>query len=261
MIVGMQTSIREEPEGLASESLLLFGISFRDLTRERAIAAIRGMLRRGRCHHVVLANVHTMNLAFDDPAYHAVVARADLVLRDGVGVELASMLAGRRLESNFVGTDFIPRLLNGLSDMEPRVFLFGAAPGVAVAAGERLCGLVPGLRVVGAVDGYGDHLAIAERVRLAAPDVLLVALGNPLQETWIAARRDHLGAGVAIGVGALFDYLAGRVRRAPRWVLAARSEWIFRLVVEPRRLWRRYVLGNPRFLWRTYRAWLAGRLA
>jgi exopolysaccharide biosynthesis WecB/TagA/CpsF family protein len=104
------------------------------------------------------------------------------------------------------------------------------------------------------VDGYVDPYTVAERVRAARPDVLLVALGNPLQECWIDANLAQLDARVAIGVGALFDYLAGRVVRAPRWVRALRGEWLFRLLVEPRRLWRRYVLGNPQFLWRVLRA-------
>jgi exopolysaccharide biosynthesis WecB/TagA/CpsF family protein len=84
--------------------------------------------------------------------------------------------------------------------------------------------------------------------------VLLVALGNPLQEQWIDEHLIQLGVPVSIGVGALFDYLAGRVPRAPRWMLRMRAEWLFRLLVEPRRLWRRYVMGNPGFVWRVLRS-------
>jgi exopolysaccharide biosynthesis WecB/TagA/CpsF family protein len=115
------------------------------------------------------------------------------------------------------------------------------------------------VRIVGTEHGYGGADDVVARVREARPDLLLVALGNPRQEQWIAANLDRLNARVAIGVGALFDYLSGNVVRAPRWMLGSmRSEWIFRLLVEPRRLWRRYLLGNPKFLWRlvtTRRQW------
>jgi exopolysaccharide biosynthesis WecB/TagA/CpsF family protein len=88
---------------------------------------------------------------------------------------------------------------------------------------------------------------------------VLVALGNPLQEQWIDDHQEGLGVPLLIGVGALFDFLAGRVPRAPQWVLRLRSEWLFRLLVEPRRLWRRYVTGNPRFLWRVATQGRGGR--
>jgi exopolysaccharide biosynthesis WecB/TagA/CpsF family protein len=107
------------------------------------------------------------------------------------------------------------------------------------------------MRLVGVENGFGDRVAAAARIRAACPDVLLVALGNPLQEFWIAEHLRALDARVAIGVGALFDYLAGRVRRAPRWVRALRSEWVFRMLMEPRRLAQRYLVGNPVFLWRS----------
>jgi exopolysaccharide biosynthesis WecB/TagA/CpsF family protein len=157
-----------------------------------------------------------------------------------------------------VGTDFIPDLLAALGDLRPRVFLYGAAPGIADRAARVLEGRCPGLRVVGTDHGFGDATVVVARVRAARPDVLLVALGNPLQEAWIADHLRSLDARVAIGVGALFDYLSGNVRRAPTWVRTLRCEWLFRLALEPGRLWRRYVLGNPRFLWRVLRSRVAG---
>jgi exopolysaccharide biosynthesis WecB/TagA/CpsF family protein len=195
-----------------------------------------------------------VNLACDDPTYHQTLQRADPVLRDGVGVEIGARLLKKRLAHNFVGTDFVPGLLRHLAPEPVRVFLFGAEPGIAERAADALRALGPYIRIVGTVGGYGAFSRVADRVRAARPDVLLVALGNPLQERWIDEHQASLGVPVSIGVGALFDYLAGRVPRAPGWVLRLRAEWLFRLVVEPKRLWRRYVMGNPRFMWRVLRS-------
>lgn len=231
--------------------LRLLGVEFTLCTLADAVDRVREMIAAGRPHHIVLANAHTMNLACDDPAYLGVLGRADLVLRDGVGIEIGARLRGADPGHNFVGTDFMPALVGELGTV--RVFLFGAEPGVAERAARALERRAPAVRIVGTVAGFGTFARAAEQIRAARPDLLLVALGNPLQERWIDAHLQELGVPVAIGVGALFDYLAGRVPRAPRWVLRLRSEWLFRLIVEPRRLWRRYVMGNPRFLWRVAR--------
>jgi len=232
----------------------VLGVQFTDLRFEEAVQWIRETLRRRGAKQVVLANAHTLNLACADRVYREVLRGAGLVLRDGVGIELASLMLGHRLRHNFVGTDFIPRCLQALADGRPTVVLFGASPGVAERARRVLEERCSGVRIVGTLDGYGDAPTAVERVRALRPDLLLVALGNPRQEQWIAAHLDELDCRVAIGVGALFDYLSGDVRRAPRWVLALRCEWIFRLLTEPRRLTRRYLVGNPLFLWRFARS-------
>lgn len=228
----------------------ILGVPFHDLTYPEAKRHIAAMLRGPGVHHIVLANAHTLNCAVDDAGYRSILQQANLVLRDGVGIELAAMLAGRRLRNNFVGTDFVPALLRSLAQPRVRVFLYGASAGVAVTAGRELVKRCAGIQIVGAEHGYGDAREVLSAIRAQRADVLLVALGNPLQERWIATHLDELQVPVAIGVGALFDYLAGRVVRAPRWIRRLRSEWIFRLCVEPGRLWRRYLAGNARFLWR-----------
>jgi exopolysaccharide biosynthesis WecB/TagA/CpsF family protein len=232
----------------------VLGVPFTLCGFAEAVDRIRDMIASGRPHQLVLANAHTLNLAADDPSYRRVLAEADLVLRDGVGVELAARLARIEAGHNFVGTDFVPRLLEHLGPQDVRVFLFGARAGVAEHAADALRGRGPHVHIVGTAPGYGDFPRVARQIRAARPDVLLVALGNPMQERWIDEHHGELGVPVSIGVGALFDYLAGRVRRAPHWVLRVRAEWLFRLLVEPKRLWRRYVMGNPRFVWRVLRS-------
>ncbi len=234
-------------------SVDVLGVPFAALSCDEAIASIREMVRGTGAHRVVLANAHTLNLAARDPAYHEALRTASLVLRDGVGVEIASRLRGRRLEYNFVGTDFVPLLLARIADPQLRVFLFGAAPGVAATAGEAVRRLSPAITIVGTADGYGDFEEVARRVQSSGTDVLLVALGNPLQEQWIATHVAELNVRLAVGVGALLDFLAGRVPRAPHWVRALRCEWVYRFCLEPGRLWRRYLMGNAEFVWRVAR--------
>lgn len=234
------------------ELVPILGVPFARLSSVDAVTRIREMLATRRPHHLVLANAHTLNCAAEDPAYRDVLRRATLVLRDGAGIELAAKLTGRRLEYNFVGTDFVPLLLASVATPRVRVFLYGAHPGVAVDAGEALHRFSPGIEVVGCLDGYGDPDAAVATINRAKPDVLLVARGNPLQELWIDANLAHLDVRLAVGVGALFDFLAGRVVRAPRWIRKMRGEWVYRLWLEPKRLWRRYIVGNVLFVWRVW---------
>lgn len=243
--------------GAGLTPLRVLGVPFTDLLFDEAVERVGEMLATPGAKQVVLANAHTLNLAHADTAYRQVLCDATLVLRDGVGIELASLLLGRRLRHNFVGTDFVPRCLQALAAARPTVLLFGARPGVAARAGRLLEEHCHGIRVVAALDGYGDAPTAIARIRGLRPDIVLVALGNPRQEHWIAAHLHELECRVAIGVGALFDYLSGEVRRAPGWVLALRCEWIFRMVMEPKRLARRYLVGNPLFLWHFVRSLLA----
>jgi exopolysaccharide biosynthesis WecB/TagA/CpsF family protein len=242
--------IRERDAGAGGRPLVVLGVPFTLCEFGDAVERVRDMIVSGEPHQLVLANAHTLNLAYDEPAYRRVLSEADLVLRDGVGVELAARMAGSESGHNFVGTDFVPELLEALGPDEVRVFLFGGRPGVTEQAARRLAAHGSHVRIVGAAPGYGPFERVVQQVHATRPHVLLVALGNPLQEQWIDEHLVQLGVPVSIGVGALFDYLAGRVPRAPGWVLRLRAEWLFRLLVEPRRLWRRYVMGNPRFVWR-----------
>lgn len=237
-------------------TVTIFGVPFTDLSYAESVDALGAMLQSGVAHQVVLANAHTLNVAYRDPEYRRRLQRASLVLRDGSGVKLAARAAGRPLSHNFVGTDFVPMVLGELARSPLRLYLFGGTPGVAEAAGRELERRCERLQVVGTQHGYVPKAAwetVTSDVDRAGTDVLLVALGNPLQEAWIADHLPQLDVRLAIGVGALFDYLAGVVPRAPNWMRAAGVEWAFRLGLEPRRLWRRYVVGNPLFIYRLIR--------
>ena len=212
--------------------------------------AIDTLLTPGR-RHAVFLNAHCANLRARDRDYAAALTRADFVMPDGIGVELAARMQGNRLTANLNGTDLVPQLLQEAARMGLSVFLFGARPGTADAAAARLAMTIPGLRIAGTRDGYdgarNERDAQAE-INGSGADIVLVAMGVPMQEMWIDRNRDALNARLVMGVGALFDFLAGNVRRAPVHVRRARMEWAWRLAMEPRRMAKRYLVGNATFL-------------
>jgi beta-1,4-glucosyltransferase len=166
-----------------------------------------------------------------------------LIVNDGIGLDIvAKFLHGRPFKANLNGTDFTPYLFRE-SARPLRVFLLGAKPEIVTKAAsyvEHELGQV----VVGYADGYSgiDDPETIRRINQSEAEVLLVALGNPLQEEWILTHRDQLDVGVVTGVGALFDFWAGNKPRAPEFIQKMRMEWLYRLAHEPRRLMRRYTL-------------------
>jgi exopolysaccharide biosynthesis WecB/TagA/CpsF family protein len=240
---------------LAPPRWRLGSVEIAALTRQEAIARLLDAMTRDEPLKVAFANAHLVNVAAADAAFSRVL-RGFLVLPDGIGVDLgARLIAGRPFPANLNGTDLMPALLAAAS-RPLRVALIGGKPGVAERAAERLGALFPQHAVTalghGFLDPAGEEAMLA-MLEAQRPDLLLVAMGNPLQERWIARHVSGRHARVAVGVGALFDFLAGEVPRAPAIVRRLRLEWLFRLAIEPRRLWRRYVLGNPLFLWRVLR--------
>jgi exopolysaccharide biosynthesis WecB/TagA/CpsF family protein len=205
---------------------------------------------------VAYANAHTLNLAASDEAFRRTLNRFDFVLNDGSGVALAARLKGLRLPANLNGSDFTPALLEIAAELDWPVYLLGSRPGVAETAAANLREAIPGLEVAGARDGYfepGDGPAVAAAIRASGAKLLVVAMGNPLQERWVDEHLEETGAHLGVCVGAFLDFSAGRVRRAPRWMNVVGVEWLFRMAQEPRRMWRRYLVGNPLFVARVLR--------
>lgn len=231
------------------------GIGIAVLSRGAALAELSEAMKTGRHIKLAFCNANLVNIAADDPALLRSLS-GFLVLTDGLGVDLGGwLLHGAPFPDNLNGTDFIPALL----EAEPRslsVGLLGARPGVAERAARTLAQRYPrhAFRAFG--DGFFDaarETEILGDLAAAPPDLLLVAFGNPRQERWIAETLGPQHATIAAGVGALFDFLAGEVPRAPEAWRRARLEWLYRLRCEPARLWRRYILGNPLFLLRILR--------
>ncbi len=212
----------------------------------------------GRKRVVLYANVHVLDQGYGDGELRRIINRADLVYVDGAGVRLAAALLGRWLPRRMTGADWIHDLCARAASEGTRLYFAAGRPGVSERAKTILEGDHPGLRVVGTHHGYLSEDPAANESALddmerAQPDIVLVGMGTPLQERWIRDNRDRIGAPVVWGVGALFDFVTGEVRRGPRWMLDHHMEWAARLLVEPARLWRRYLVGNPLFFARVVR--------
>lgn len=230
------------------QSLEILGVRVDVLTWETFDACVIEFIRRGRPHQAVTVNPEFIMAAQRNPTFRQVLNQSDLALADGWGVQAAARLLGQRLPDRVTGADGVPRLAALAARQGWRLFLLGAAPGVAERAAQVLQDRHPALRIVGTYAGSphpADEDVIVPQVLAAQPDILFVAYGAPAQDLWIARNQDRLRVPLAMGVGGALDFVAGVRRRAPRWVQRAHLEWLYRLVQEPWR-WRRQ-LALPRF--------------
>jgi N-acetylglucosaminyldiphosphoundecaprenol N-acetyl-beta-D-mannosaminyltransferase len=234
----------------------VLGVRIHNATGRQAIAAIEERIDRrdDRASSVFFVNAHTLNLAAGDPSYRAVLNEGGLVFADGTGVRWAARLQGIRVLENLPGTDLVPMLFLLTADREHSYFLLGADAATIEQAAKFAQTTFPGWRFAGCHPGYltnseMDAAAIA-KINAARPDVLLVGMGNPLQELWIRRHLAELHVPVCMGVGGLFDFWASNVSRSPKWLRQIGHEWLWRLFQEPRKKARRYIVGNPLFLLR-----------
>lgn len=230
-------------------SLFLLGVRVDDVTFEEALDLIESFIAAGGPHAVVTPNPEIVMAAQRDVEFRAALNASALAIPDGVGLLLGARLLGHRLRQHVRGTDLVYRLAELSAARGYRLFLLGAADGVAAAAAEALRRRYPGLQVAGAAPGSPrpeEDAAVRSLVASAGRvDVLLVAYGAPAQEKWLARNLAPLGVPVGMGVGGVFNFIAGRSPRAPLWVRRLELEWLHRLVTEPWR-WRRQ-LALPRF--------------
>jgi exopolysaccharide biosynthesis WecB/TagA/CpsF family protein len=231
----------------------ILGVRYARLTPADALGRAEELYQRDEPAWVAVENVHGVNIAWSDPSFRSVLERADLVLNDGKGVMLAAMLQGSPFPADLNGNFFTPLLLQRAAERGWPVYFLGADPGVAEAAARVLRARLPALEVVGCRQGFilpGEEEGVVDAVRRSGAGLLLVGMGNPLQERWLDANMARTGARLGLGVGAFFDFQSGKVPRAPAWMNRAGIEWVHRIGQEPARLWRRYLVGNPLFLWR-----------
>jgi alpha-1,3-mannosyltransferase len=244
---------------LGSTSRRIGKVSVSVLSREAAVARILSAVERREPALVTFCNAHTVNLARREAEFRTTLDRF-LILNDGVGLDLASRsLFGRAFPDNLNGTDFTPHLL-GSAGRSLSLYLVGSKPGVAAKAGAVLKQRYPNVEIAGTHDGFfksDEELDLSRAIASSGADLVVAAMGQPRQELWAARNAAAFGRPV-ICVGALLDFLAAQVPRAPDVVRRWRLEWAFRLVQEPRRLAGRYLVGNATFLTDIVRQKLTG---
>ena len=235
----------------------VLGVGVDALTWPELLAAVSAAIATGGPSTVAYANVHVLNVAQRDAALRAFLNAADICYCDGNGVVLGSRLLGQPLPGRMTGADWIWLLAAAASEAGWRIHWIGGEPGVTAAAAAALRARFPALSVS---TDHGFHAragvdndACLARLNRARPHIVLVGMGTPIQERWVADNRGRMDAPVVWCLGATADFVSGRVRRpGPAW-LVEHHEWLSRLIADPRRLWRRYLLGNGRFLLRVAR--------
>jgi N-acetylglucosaminyldiphosphoundecaprenol N-acetyl-beta-D-mannosaminyltransferase len=218
----------------------------------RALDWMDAAIASGHRGYVCVAAVHTVMVCQEDPELRAAVLQSDMTVPDGQPLVWALNMLGHSLPDRVYGPTLMGRACERAQRTGSSVYFYGGRDMDALvdAMRERY----PGLRIAGGRLGpfrpLGDEEAdaIAAEINAAAPDIVWVGLGVPLQEKWMAAMRSRLDAPVLVGVGAAFDFHSGLVRQAPDRLQRLGLEWVFRLAQEPRRLWRRYMRYNPRFV-------------
>ena len=213
--------------------------------------------RHNQCHSVIVANVHLLTEAQQNPQLMQAFQSASLVVTDGMPLVWLSKKQVSQAE-RIVGVE----LMHALCQNGGRIFLLGGAEGVAKALGKFFSAQYPNAKIVGTacppfrILSEEEEAVVISQINIAQPDILFVALGAPKQELWIHKHKAALKVPVAIGVGAAFDYALGRLQRAPRWMRACGMEWFYRFLQEPRRLFKRYAVSNTRFIWQVLKQYL-----
>jgi N-acetylglucosaminyldiphosphoundecaprenol N-acetyl-beta-D-mannosaminyltransferase len=213
---------------------------------------------RTTLHYV---NVHVFNLARTNADLHRALVDADALYPDGMGIVWAARLLGYCVPERLSAADYFERVCAACAEANVSLFLLGGAAGVADVAADRLKQAAPGLRIAGTSHGYLTPIESAEVVRRindSGAHIVVVGMDSPRQELWVAQHADELRVPVRWTVGALFDYFAGRERRAPAWMCRHGLEWLYRLCLRPGQRWRRYVRGNARFIGWLGKEWLIG---
>ncbi len=238
----------------------LFGLDFDDLTQAELIERISESVRERRRCWIATVNVNLVCYSARAPAFRALLHSADVITADGMPIVWASKLADRPLRERVTGADLLKPLATRAVQESWRIFLCGGEPGIAERTAQFLSAFAPGVQIVGTASpsfptseatwDASRNRALLAAIQSAKPDILLVAFGTPKQEQWIhhhLSTRQLQDVPVVVGIGAAFDFLAGRQRRAPQWMCRMGLEWTHRMTSQPLRLGPRYARDGLTF--------------
>lgn len=232
----------------------VLGVGISDLNLQTALAAIAGSVSSRTKGYVCVTGVHGVMEARQDPAFRRILNGAFLNTPDGMPMVWMGKFAGRRQMSRVYGPDLMVEVFGWSRNNGCRHFFYGGKPGVALEIQRKVEERFPGTVVCGCYSPPFRALNTEEEAELVAtitrlrPDIIWVGLSTPKQEQFMAQYLPKLDTTLMIGVGAAFDFWAGCVRQAPRWIQRSGFEWLYRLCQEPGRLWRRYLKNNPAFI-------------
>jgi N-acetylglucosaminyldiphosphoundecaprenol N-acetyl-beta-D-mannosaminyltransferase len=239
-----------------SERANVLGVGISALNLDLAEAAVAQALEHKTKGYICVTGVHGVSEAQQDPVFRAILNHSFLTTPDGMPTVWMGRWQGFRQMRRVYGPDLMLRVCEFTQRRGFTHFLYGGAPGVAEALKAQLEQRFPGLRIVGTYTPpfraltKEEERELARRVRELKPDIFWVGLSTPKQEKFMAQYWQTLDATLFFGVGAAFDFHAGRMRQAPRWMQRSGLEWLFRLACDPGRLWKRYLKNNPRFVFR-----------
>lgn len=245
-------------DGIA-ERISLMGVNINAFTLMSLHDTIAEVIRNK--HKAVVANVnaHAMNIAWEQAWFRDFLNESEYVFCDGHGVMLAARVAGLGIPQKITYADWFPRFCEFCAEQGFSLFFLGGEEGVAEKAREQLVKLFPALKVHGCHNGFfnkrresEENQSVVALINHCRPDVLLTSFGMPLQESWLRENWNDIDARIALPGGACLDYMAGKLKRPPKWMTNYGFEWLGRLYYEPRRLWKRYLIGNPLFFLRLF---------
>ena len=241
------------------DQFTLFGLTIHNhsmrLAVEWALATSTIKKPNSICKIGYFINVNSVNLTVNDPVLRERINRGDRCFADGSGMRIAAKYIGVRICENVNGTDMLPYLCVAAQKTKKSIYMLGSKPGVADRAAQYLLQVYPNLNIAGTQDGYfksEQTYDVISRINQSCADILLVALGSPIQEAWLEKNVAQLHCNTALAVGGLFDFYSGNITRAPLWMRELGMEWVWRLLQEPKTKFSRYVIGNPLFLIRTF---------
>lgn len=251
------------------EQIELFGITIHNVTLEETVNRVRELVQAKGKAFVVTPNVDHVVKLQTDAAFLELYKAADLSIPDGMPLVWTSKLAKKPLKGRVTGADLFPAVCADAARTGMTVFLLGSASqDIIETTKAKLLGKNPGLKIVGAHSpSFGfekreeENNALIQMINEAKPDILFVGVGAPKQEKWIYTFRDRLNVPVSLGVGAAFDFVAGNVKRAPKWMQSVGLEWFYRFLSEPKRMFKRYFIDDFVFLKLALREISAGRKA
>jgi N-acetylglucosaminyldiphosphoundecaprenol N-acetyl-beta-D-mannosaminyltransferase len=226
----------------------IFGVPVSQMNMQDTVAYLTKAIDSKQPHQVITANPIMVMAALDDPAYMAMMKRAELIVPDGTGVVWAAGYVGKPVAERVTGFDLLQELLKVGEPRGWKVFALGASQEVIEAAADKIKETYPGIQIVGVRNGYfgeDQDAQVIEEIRRANPDILLVGRSASTQEPWIDRYKQQLSVPVMMGVGGSFDVLSGKLKRAPMFYQKLRLEWFYRLLQEP---WRyKRMLTLPKF--------------